>query len=322
MKAPGFWQRRGVVSTLLLPLAWLYALIGWLRGHLIAPQEVAIPVLCIGNAVAGGAGKTPVALAVAELLKQQKKAVHFLSRGYSGKPQTAPTRVTSNHTAAEIGDEPLLLSRIAPCWVSANRVAAAQAAIAAGADLLLLDDGLQNPALKKTLSFLVVDGEVGFGNGRIIPAGPLREPLASAFAKVQAVILVGKDRVGAVTQIPAALPIFRGRLMPLHPLDQLPQPIFAFAGLGRPEKFFTMLKEGGVNVVGTRSFPDHHSYTEADREALRQQAAKLGAHLVTTAKDAVKWPQREGITVVEVAFQFEDSAGFSHFLQEQLHAAS
>jgi tetraacyldisaccharide 4'-kinase len=324
MKAPDFWNHRGVISTCLLPLSWLYTAAGWLRFRITTPQKLAVPVICIGNAVAGGAGKTPVAIAIAEILQQAGYAPSFISRGYGRKVKhSAPLRVLPAHDATETGDEPLLLARYAPCWVGEKRVDSARAALAehlasgeSKPQILVLDDGLQNPSLAKKLSLLVVDGAVGFGNQRVIPAGALREPLSAALSKAQALVIVG-DNVAGIT---SPLPCFTGRFKPLTPLNSIPQPVLAFAGIGRPEKFFSFLREEGIKVAESIGFPDHHRYTEADWQRLQQQATRQGLRLVTTAKDAVKIPPaiREDITVIEVQFVWDNPQAIATWLQREL----
>ncbi len=320
MKTPAFWQTKNRKAAMLLPLAGLMILAGWMGRLSARPRKLPVPVICIGNATAGGAGKTPVALTVAKILQEQGQQPHILSRGYGGKFHALPCRVTSAHTAADVGDEPLLLAQAAPCWVGVDRVDSSESAIEAGATLILMDDGLQNPSLEKTLSLLVVSGATGFGNGWVIPAGPLREPLFNAFDRAQAIVLVGSDTCGVSAHFPGDIPVFTGRLDPLEPLSSLPQPALAFAGLGYPQKFFNMLRKGGVKLAAAVPYPDHHPYTAADRQALRAEARRLHAHLVTTSKDAVKWPaaERADLKVVEVAFRFDDETAFRNFLQEKL----
>jgi tetraacyldisaccharide 4'-kinase len=286
-------------------------LAGWLRGKWVTPHRISKPVICIGNVVAGGAGKTPVALAVAELLKNTSQQPHFLSRGYGGKPQSKPILVTSAHRAFEVGDEPILLARSAPCWVSVNRIASAQAATAAGASHLIMDDGLQNPALKKNVSLLVIDGATGISNNRVIPAGALREPLAMALAKTDAVVMVGENKTNFTTNQPH----FSGKIVPLG-LEISSSPIAAFAGIGRPEKFFSMLSEYGAQLTHTKAYPDHYYYTAQDIASLRA----LNLPLLTTAKDAVKLPAdflRE-VIIVDIKFQFDQPEEFAAWLTKKL----
>lgn len=298
MRAPDFWQSGGALSALLAPAGCLYALGGRLRHAIAAPRAAAMPVICVGNIVAGGAGKTPVVLSLgAKLAARPALAgrVHVLTRGYGGE-LSGPVRVDPLvHDAWKVGDEPLLLARALPTWVARDRIAGAAAAISAGANLLILDDGLQNPGLLKDLSFVVIDGGAGFGNGRVIPAGPLREPIADGLARADAVIIVGDDRTGAAPRIATLrpeLPILPARLVPTPDSAAMlaGKPLVAFAGIGRPEKFFDSLRTLGCDLKATRSFGDHHPYSAKDATALIALAGEHEARLVTTAKDAVRWP--------------------------------
>ena len=210
MRAPEFWSGKpGVVAALLSPIAALYAATT-ARRMTRHGQKLALPVICCGNATAGGAGKTTVALDLGERLSARGLAPHFLLRGYGGKLK-GPARVDpAAHDSRAVGDEALLLAAIAPTWVSADRAAGGAAAERAGAQAIIMDDGLQNPTLEKTLSLLIIDGSYGFGNGRVIPSGPLREPVAAAAARCQAAVLVGEDETGALAQLPPGLPDRRG----------------------------------------------------------------------------------------------------------------
>jgi tetraacyldisaccharide 4'-kinase len=289
VRAPELWRRRGLASTLLLPAAWLYAAAGALRQRAVRSWRAPIPVLCVGNLVAGGAGKTPIAASLARLLAERGAVPHILSRGYGGR-LAGPVRVDpARHTAAEVGDEPLLLAREAPVWVARDRVAGARAAVAAGAGLLILDDGFQNPALAKDFSLLVVDGGYGFGNRRVIPAGPLREPIASGLARAHALVLLGVDETGAARRV-GALPCLSASLDALEPRRFAGAAVVAFAGIGRPEKFFATLEGVGAHLVERCAFPDHHPFSEADLAALAETAQRAGARLVTTEKDWVRLP--------------------------------
>jgi tetraacyldisaccharide 4'-kinase len=242
MKPPAFWNRSGLPARLLAPLGAMTAAItarrvarpGW---------RAPVPVLCIGNVTTGGTGKTPIVLDFAARLRAGGAAVHILTRGYGGHLR-GPVRVgPARHTAAEVGDEALLLAAAAPCWVGADRAAAARAAIAAGAGVLLLDDGLQNPGLAKDCSVLVIDGETGFANRLLLPAGPLREPVHAAASRCRAAVMMGADRTGAASLLPAGLPVVEARLEPGPAMRAMAgQPVFAFAGIGRPDKFFATLR--------------------------------------------------------------------------------
>ena len=202
MRAPDFWRRRTVTPFLLLPVGWFFSRIGALRQALVRPWRAPVPVLCVGNLVAGGAGKTPLALALGDRLQQNGVTVHFLTRGYGGREagplQVDPTR----HGFREVGDEALLLARLAPTWVARDRRLGAEAAAKAGAGVLVMDDGFQNPSIEKDLSIIAIDGGYGFGNGLVMPAGPLREPLARGFARADAAVVIGRDRGGAASRIP------------------------------------------------------------------------------------------------------------------------
>lgn len=303
MRAPRFWDGPSPLSTLLLPLGAAYAAAGRLRRMMATPWQASAPVICIGNLVAGGAGKTPVALAVARHMISRGLDVHFLSRGYGGRLK-GPVRVISGiHQAADVGDEPMLLAATAPCWVAADRVAGAQAAVAEGAQVIIMDDGHQNPRLEKSVSIVVVDGGAGFGNGRVIPAGPLREPITEGLARADAVAILGGDNAGVAANLPEGMPVLHGHLEPTQESLTLDgKTVLAFAGIGRPEKFFDTVRALGCNVIETRAFPDHHPYSYKEAKGIVDAAGAAGALPVTTAKDAVRLPGdlRAPVTVVEV----------------------
>jgi len=317
MRAPDFWQTDGVAARLLAPAAAVYgAVAGWRMAH-AKPARAPVPVLCVGNLVAGGAGKTPVALALGALLSARGRKVAFLTRGYGGRMK-GPVRIDpARYDARMVGDEALLLARIAPCWLSADRVAGASAAAAAGAGLVIMDDGFQNPSLTKDLSLLVIDGEVGFGNGRLVPAGPLREPLRGAFARADALVLLGEDQAGIEPRLPPAPPRLRARLLPDRSGDAVRgRAVVAFAGIGRPAKFFATLESLDCDLVGRHEFADHYHYRFDEIMLLADKADKLGALLVTTAKDAVRLPEalRALVTVIEVEVVWRDQAALERVL--------
>jgi tetraacyldisaccharide 4'-kinase len=229
------------------------------------------------------------------------------------------------HGAAEVGDEPLLLARVAPTWVAADRAAGARAAIAAGARVLVMDDGLQNPTLAKDMSLLVIDGASGFGTGRVIPAGPLREPIAAAAARCAAAVLIGQDATGALALLPQTLPVLRARLVPGPRAAALSgRPVFAFAGIALPGKFHATLMECGAVVVGSRDFPDHHPYTEAELRQVLEEAARLKAIAVTTPKDAVRLPYslHDRVEVVDVRLAWDDPVRLDALLAGVLGTAA
>jgi tetraacyldisaccharide 4'-kinase len=316
--APDFWTRPGLVAQLLEPLAWANEAAGGVRRALTRPWRAGVPVLCVGNLVAGGAGKTPVVLSLARIFSERGRHPHLLSRGYGGS-EAGPLAVDpQRHGAAEVGDEPLLLARAAPTWIARDRVFGARAAIAAGAGLIVMDDGFQNPGLAKDVSLLVIDGAYGVGNGRVIPAGPLRERVPAALKRADAVVLMGEDETGILALL-GQMPVLRARLVPAGP--PLAGPVIAFAGIGRPQKFFRTLAETGASLVARHAFADHHVFTETELARLAAEAEKAGATLVTTAKDAVRLPPawRARVAVLDVEVQWRDNAALDAVLA-RVHA--
>ena len=298
------------MRLLLSPLSTVYAAATARRVARIG-HRVAVPVICCGNASVGGSGKTPLAIDLAIRLRARGCNPAVITRGHGGaKP--GPWRVDpATDTAADVGDEPLLLAQAATTWRGADRAASAELAVASGADVLVMDDGLQNPGLVKSASFMVIDGGAGFGNGRALPLGPLREPVAAAAQRCVAAVIIGADMTGAAVALPSDLPVLHAMLRPnANDLARLPPRLLAFAGIGRPEKFFTTLREAGHPPLETRSFADHRPYTETDLAALRARAAALEATLVTTAKDLVRLPVgwRAGIEVLRVGLQWQNEA--------------
>ncbi len=314
MRAPRFWAARKptALARALQPIGALY---GWATARRMArPGERAgALVVCVGNFVAGGAGKTPAAIALARILMADGKRVAFLSRGYGGAKRVDPVRVDPNvHDANAVGDEPLLLARVAPCWVGADRLQGAKMAVEAGAEVLLLDDGLQNPALVKDLAFAVVDGDQRFGNGLCVPAGPLRAPVAAQARFVQALIIIGGDEADAleISAAAPAKPILRANLEPdaYAAAALIGREVVAFAGIARPEKFYATLRRIGAQIVATRDFPDHHLFAPREIEALMEDAARRGALLATTEKDRVRLAPNAARAVVTlpVTLRFEE----------------
>lgn len=288
MKTPAFWYKKSVTpeAFLLLPLAQIYRLAGSLRRLWAHPYRAKVPVFCIGNLVAGGAGKTPVALALAEILLEKGYKPLFVTRGYGGK-ERGPLRVDPlRHTAKDVGDEALLLARRAPVWIGRDRAAAIRAAEPHGSHIIL-DDGLQNPHIKPDAALLVVDGKTGFGNRHLIPAGPLREPLQKALKRVTAAIVVGDKEYPEDLQMDCL--ILNASLQPCLPETFAKTAIFfAFAGIGRPAKFYETCRKAGLTISGTEDFADHHMYTPEDLERLKQKAKDSQAMLLTTEKDWVR----------------------------------
>ena len=310
MRAPDFWRAgaRSPLPALLAPLGLLWRIGAALKRA--TPTKVDAIVISIGNLVVGGAGKTPTALALGARLRQRGHAVHFITRGYGGR-EAGPLCVDpEGHTAADVGDEPLLLAAVAPTWVARDRLVGARAAIEAGARVLILDDAHQNFRLHKDLSLLVVDAAYGFGNGRVLPAGPLRETVADGLSHTDGIVLIGKGTVATGT-----LPKVHATLAPAS--DALRhRRVFAFAGIGRPEKFFATLAELQCDIAGTRAYPDHYAFTPDEIMRLAETASALGALLVTTEKDQMRLPPeaRRMVTPLPVTLAFHDTTMLDHLL--------
>ncbi len=317
MRAPEFWRTDGVRARVVAPLGMAYGAAARFKFARGVPWRTGVPVICVGNLVMGGAGKTPVAAAIGAELGRHGVAAHFLSRGHGGR-NPGPVRVEAPvHGASEVGDEPLLLSEIAPTWVARDRVAGAKAAEAAGAEAIVMDDGFQNPSLVKDLAFVVVDGGYGLGNGRVFPAGPLREPWPSGLARADAAILIGDDRAAIEAELRARLPVFRARFVPAPGAERLAgRDVVAFAGIGRPEKFFATLTEMGCRLSLARSFADHHRFREHEIMELVDAAAQRGATPVTTAKDAARLTpeMRSLVEVLDVALDWEEDDALARLM--------
>ena len=311
MRPPEFWQHDNVLARLLSPLGWIYgASVAWKMRNTASSRSPAT-VICVGNLSVGGTGKTPVAVEIARLLIARGKKPFFLTRGYGGN-HSGPLEVTPDHAASDVGDEPLLLAQTAPVVVARNRRDGANFAVARGADTIVMDDGHQNFALVKDLSLVVVDGEAGFGNGYVVPAGPLREPVVQGLARADAVIITGD---GTPDLGNFAKPVLRSHLTHLEP-DIAGRRIVAFAGIGRPEKFFQSLKAQGANLLATLSFADHHTYTAGEIARLRSKARANNAELVTTEKDYVRLTpsEREGIRALPVRATFDNQPDLERLL--------
>jgi tetraacyldisaccharide 4'-kinase len=314
MITPKFWARRSALAYALSPLGRITAKITARRVAQLG-VSAGVPVICVGNAGVGGAGKTIVAL---DLLARLKGRPFALTRGYGGRlgGNSGPVLVAPEHEAGDVGDEALLLSYTAPVVVSRDRAAGARLAKAKGATVIVMDDGLQNPGLIKTLSLLVIDGGYGFGNGFLLPAGPLREPVATAAARCRAAVMIGPDVTRAAKMLPASLPVLQASLLPSCEVDLTGMRVVAFAGIGRPEKFFDSVEDLGAELAAAESFPDHYLYTATDAERLQRLAIGLGARLVTTAKDYVKLPEvlRALTLVVTVELVWQDEARLQKLL--------
>jgi tetraacyldisaccharide 4'-kinase len=289
MRAPGFWwSKPGLVSFLLSPVALIYGAIAE-RRMAQDGERVGIPIICVGNPTVGGAGKTPTAIAIARMLIAAGEKPMFLTRGYGGR-LAGPVMVESAHTAVQVGDEPLLLARVAPTVKAEDRAAGARLAMEQGASVIVMDDGFQNPSLAKDLSLLVVDAR-GVGNEMVLPAGPLRAPLSPQLDRAQALLVVGKG-AQAVEQAARSngVPVFHARLEPDG--DAVAalagKKFLAFAGIGSPEKFFATLAAAGIDAPVRRGFGDHHRYTVTEARTLMREADRDRLGLLTTEKDLAR----------------------------------
>src|SRR5262245_31698310 len=334
MREPSFWWRAaGTQACLLAPAAAIYGVVAAWRlkrdGY-----RADVPVLCIGNPTVGGAGKTPTALLVASMLATAGERPVFLSRGYGGRQRGPQLVDPERDRAVDVGDEPLLLAREAPTVIAHDRIAGAKRAIAAGASVIVMDDGFQNPSLAKDFSVLVVDGRRGLGNGKVFPAGPLRAPLGAQLARADAVILVGTVGEAAAPVVAAAdarkCPTFRARLAPDRDVIAAlaGKRVLAFAGIGDPKKVFATLRDAGIAVAATNAFADHHRYTPTEAQSLCREADAAGLVLVTTEKDRARLQGDAAmaelaarVRVVPVSLMIEEEAAWGKLLAEQMVAA-
>lgn len=316
MKTPSYWQSNSFISKLLTPIGWLYGRLTQWRLKLSTPPKVNVPVICIGNITAGGTGKTPVSLSVAKMLESAMMHPFFITRGYGGKLNNTYVN-NKKHTAREVGDEPLLLSRQAPVIVASNRHTGAKLALKEGADILIMDDGFQNPSLHKDISFLVFDGHYGIGNGKIIPAGPLRETLEDGLKRADALIIMGKDKHCLAER--TNLPVFFGHTEAVQTAISGNTNVLAFAGIGHPQKFYHTLQMQGFNLVESIDFPDHHFYSKKELDSLISKARALNAEIYTTSKDYVKIPPsyHKYINALEVAVVWDDPEALMNFIKSK-----
>lgn len=326
MRTPKWWTRKNWQSTALLPASWLYGLGQRLDKRCTRVRRAPLPVIGIGNLTAGGAGKTPTAIALAQLLQQLGETPHIVSRGYGGHRQHARAVDPTRDTASEVGDEALLLARHAPTWVGADRLASATAAHRAGATLVIADDALQHYALHQDQVIVVIDSAYGFGNGRLLPAGPLREPWRPALLpRHHYLLLLGTDDPqGLMRVLPAPNGWMRASIEPSCEVEFLRRHHWlAFAGIARPEKFYATLRQHGAMLGDFADFADHHPFSDADLQALDRRAEQQGLRLITTEKDAMRLPAawRHRVATLPVALHWADPDAARHFMQRIMQEA-
>lgn len=317
---PNFWyEKPGLLARLLQPFSLLYGFFSKPLGRIAAPIKLPVPVICIGNVTAGGSGKTPVTADIAKKLQDLGAMPHIISHGYGGH-LLGPVRVDPReHSVGQVGDEPLLLARIAPTWVAKKKIEGMEAAIQAGASILLLDDGLQNHTVAKDFSFLVIDGLRGLGNGMLLPAGPLRENLEAGLAKAGAVILIGEDRTGLRLFLQKDRPLLDATTCTFAVTGDLRgKLVYAFCGLGHAAKFYEGLRAAGAQVKGARDFPDHYMWSTYEMEQILAAAEALKALPVTTLKDSVRVPESflPRILLCNVELHWRDEASLIRILKK------
>jgi len=315
---PSFWYRQKTLSDklatgALLPASWFY---GWLvkkRFELYFPVPMERPIICVGNLVAGGAGKTPVVISLVDEMKKNGYNPHILTRGYGGEEE-GPVQVSPGRdTAQYVGDEALLLVEKAPTWVSKNRQLGAQTAMDSGANMIIMDDGFQNPVIFKDYSIIVIDGKVGFGNRQLMPAGPLREPIEQGISRAQAVVIIGEDRVNTEEKLKRNNPdlvVLHANVVPCtNNPDIKGAKIAAFAGIGRPDKFRETLEDEEAIVEMWKPFPDHHEYKPDDLSGFIKSAEEKGLKVITTAKDYVRVPEelKSRVTAFNIELEWLDN---------------
>ncbi|ULK95527.1 tetraacyldisaccharide 4'-kinase [Bradyrhizobium sp. I71] len=330
MREPAFWYRpHSPLSHVLFPLGALYgAVTAWRMQR--DGVDAGIPVICVGNYHVGGAGKTPTVLALTKLLRELGETPVVLSRGYGGHMKGPVMVDRARHTAADVGDEPLMMARDVPVAVARDRLDGVALAKSQGATVIVMDDGFQNPRLLKDASLIVIDSERGLGNGQVFPAGPLRAPLQAQLARTDALVLIGDGR--AANDVAAELakrdkPELRARLKPVAAsLAQLTgKRVFAFAGIGDPERFFRTLHASGIAVARTRAFADHHAFSQDEIAALAADARREQLTLVTTEKDLARLRGRadvpDGIVPFAVELEFDEPAKLRQLISDHLYRA-
>ncbi len=326
-KTPDFWYRdldtkAPFIEQLLAPFSYIYLLANKINQAVRVPQKITIPVICVGNITAGGSGKTPTILALRQLIKNHNifQNPYFLSRGY-GSNDCGPRRVEVHDDASDVGDEPILLANHSKTIISVNRYKGSIMAQMEGADCILMDDGLQNRDLSKDISLLVVNGSMGFGNGKVLPSGPLREKLSAASGKIDAVVLIEEDIRSIKDILPKDIPVFPASIKAINTNDfDVSSPYIGFAGLGYPQKFEKTLRDNGFDLILFENYPDHHLYTRTELQSLISKAKSKNARLITTEKDHQRIPKdlKEHFDYLLIELEWENETKVVSFLKNKL----
>lgn len=327
LKTPDFWYRSkdsspSVIEYLMAPISLLYQYGHRINLRTTQSNSVDIPVICIGNVTVGGSGKTPASIAINKIIKEGNlfNNPFFLTRGYGGT-EPGPRRIEAHEDAKTVGDEPLLLASHSNTIVSVNRYSGSKLAQELGCDCIIMDDGLQNQSLSKSVSFIVINGKMGFGNEKTIPSGPLREPIETAMQRCDAIIMIGQDERDIKDKIPEHIPIFRAEIKPSQDVkSDKGKDYIAFSGIAYPQKFYDTLEQCGYNVIESKSFSDHHAFTDHDVESLITLANDKNAQLITTEKDYVRLPQnvQQDIKTLPVNLIWHNEDEIYQFLRDKL----
>jgi len=316
MKTPKFWKNKNLISTLLSPLGEIYAFATKQKIKNGKFPKLDVPVICIGNLSAGGTGKTPISISICKILQENGFNPCFITRGYGGKAKDLYIKKDEEIDPVLAGDEPLLLSKIADVSINADRYKAGTKAIQTGADILVLDDGFQNPSLFKDKSFIVIDGKYGFGNQMPIPSGPLREKIADGLQRADAIIVVGEDKKDLNKLAEKYnLEFFNGFVTPVKPKTSNKN-IIAFAGIGHPEKLYKSLEELGYNIKHKFDFPDHHYYNDDEIEKIINLSKNENLDIFTTTKDFTKIDAKHKslLNILDIEIEWKNKNKLKKFL--------
>lgn len=308
-KYPYFWQKNSVISLLLIPFSWIFSLISKIRNNNAIAKRIGKYVICVGNATVGGTGKTQLIKWLAKYLHDRNLSYVIITKAYGSNLKDA-VLVNKSNSAMEVGDESLELLTSGTVIAAKNILYAKKIIQQFTPDIVLVDDGLQNPYFIKDLSFLTIDSSRAIGNGRLIPAGPLREKFEQSLAKTSIIINVGKDFLKSYRLMQkitdSGKPFYKANIVAISPMPNLERKYVAFCGIGNPNKFFGLLDSLKFDIVEQISYPDHHNYTKSDLEYLNNLAKKYDAKLVTTRKDFVKLAYDKNIEIVDVTLDFGD----------------